>query len=121
MAIKRPLARFNGHDGKIPFYRTLQEVILFEIYSVRTSADMADQTNLAERVKDVRLYSFIPLGRGNVLILRVSHELGINLHLSPCLQGLFDYPCLHRSSPSKLWTEWLHGRFDEMIFYHHAH
>ena len=55
-AITRPLVSFKGHDGKISFHRTLQEVILFEIYSVRTSADMADQINLAERVKDVRLY-----------------------------------------------------------------
>ena len=56
MAIKRTLARFNGHDGKISLHRTLHEVILFKIYSVRTSADMADQMNLADRVKDEGLY-----------------------------------------------------------------
>ena len=90
-----------GMMVKYQFIEPLQEVILFEIYSMRTSADMADQTNLAERVKDVRLYSFIPLGRGNVLFLRMSHELGTNVHLLPFLQGLFDQPCLQRSPPSK--------------------
>ena len=55
-AITRPLVIFNGHDGKISFHRTLQEVTIFEIYSVGTSEDMADQINLAKRVKDVGLY-----------------------------------------------------------------
>ena len=86
-AITRPLASFNGHDGKISFYRTLQEVIMFEIYSVRTSADMADQINLAERVKVVRLYSLIPPGRENVVFLLMSHELSTNVQFLPFLHS----------------------------------
>ena len=46
---------------------------MFDIYSVGTSVDMADSINLAEKVKVVRLYSFIPPERGNVVFLLVSH------------------------------------------------
>ena len=54
---------------------------MFDIYSVGTSEDMADQINLAERVKVVRLYSFIPPERGNVVFLLMSHELSRDVQL----------------------------------------
>ena len=60
---------------------------MFDIYSVGTSEDMADQINLAERVKVVRLYSFIPPGRGNVVFLLMSHDLSTNVQFLPFLQG----------------------------------
>ena len=48
---------------------------------------MADQINLAERVKVVRLYSFIPPERGNVVFLLMSHEMSTNVQFLPFLQG----------------------------------
>ena len=73
---------------------------MFDIYSVGTSEDMADQINLTEKVKVVRLYSLIPPGRENVVFLLMSHELSTNVQFLPFLQGQFDQPCLQRSSPS---------------------
>ena len=60
---------------------------MFGNYSVGTSEDMADQINLAERVKVVRVYSFIPPERGNVKFLLMSHELSTNVQFLHFLQG----------------------------------